>query len=303
MVFSIKLNMQNLTYRQIPSYSKKAMSFLRAFKSSVYDPAFYKKVQSKSLGWVLKYFFLLIFVLALLNTLFLSYELLVKIPFQAQKLLSELINSYPSELKINIDKGQVSTNAQQPYFVSLPKNTDEQINPESLNNILVIDTNTPFSSTQFNQYKTFFWLTKDSLFYQNRGFDQRSLDLSEVDNLKIDRGVVQNIANKIQPLLNILGPILLIIFFIGLFIAFTFNLIYLLLLAVLIFLLSSIFKWGLNYMASYKIAILSSTLSYFVDLILFNTGIYTGFFGFPFLFTLTSLCIATINLQNFEQKR
>lgn len=278
-----------------------SMGFLQKIKSSIYNPKFYSKIKQQSLGSTLKYFFLFILVLTIINILALSYELGVKVPEEIKNFINQTVNSFPSDLEVDINHGQVTTTAQEPFFVPFPQSINEA-KAQDLNNILVIDTKTPYSSTQFNQYKTLAWLTKDALFYQNRDFEQRSLDLTKVNNFKVNRTVIESWISKFSPWLNTIGPILIILTFIGLFLGFTFNLIYLLFLAVLVFFLSSIFKWGLNYSASFKTAIYASTLAFILDLILFNTGIYTGFFGFPFLFTLTALCITTINLQNFDQK-
>lgn len=276
------------------------MGFLKSIRSSIYNPGFYDKIKQLGLGTSLKYFFVLILVLTLINTLILSYELAIKVPQEIKDFIGQTVNSIPEDLEVTIDNGQVSTNTQEPLFLPFPQ-FDNETPQNNLNNLLVIDTQTPFTATQFDQYKTLFWLTKDSLFYQNREFDQRSLDLSKLDNFTVNRTIIADWVGKVNPWLNLLGPILILLVFTGLFLGFSLNLIYFLFLAVLVFFLSSLFKWGLSYSASYRVAIYSSTLSFFIDLVLFNTGIYTGFFGFPFLFTLTSLCITTINLQNFDK--
>ena len=128
--------------------------------------------------------------------------------------------------------------------------------------------------------------------------------MTKVENLKINHNYVQNIMNNISPWFNLIGPALLLAVFIGFILGFAFKLIYFLFLGVLIFFLASIFKWGLDFSASYKTAVLSSTLALFIDLIITHTAIYTGFYGFPFLFTLISLCVATINFQaqNIDNK-
>lgn len=277
------------------------MGNLGKIKSSIYNPDFYSKIKQQGLGTALKYFFLFILLLTVVNTLILSYELGIKAPQEIKSFVNQSIMSFPSDLQIGVEDGQVTTNAQEPFFVPFPQ-LDYETEYGDLNNILVIDTKTPFSAAQFDQYKTMFWLSKDSLFYQNREYDQRSIALTEFDNIKIDRPFVQSLADKADPWLNWIGPGLILLTFLGLFLGFSFNLTYFLFLAVLIFFLSSIFKWGLSYSASYKTAIYSSTLAFIVDLIIFNTGLYTGFFGFPLLFTLTALCISTINLQNFQEK-
>lgn len=273
------------------------MGFFNSIRSSIYDPGFYAEIKNQSLGKSLKYFFGLISLLTLINVLILSYELGIKVPREIKDFINQTVNSIPQDLEVTIDNGQVSTNKQEPLFIPFSQFTSE-IREDSLNNLLVIDTKTPFSATQFGQYKTLLWLTKDSLFYQNEELDQRSLNLSKFDNIAINRNLIEEWVSKINPWLKFAGPVLILVVFAGLYIGFTFNLLYFLFLAVLIFFLSSIFKWGLNYSSSYKVAIYSSTLSFLIDLILLNTGIYTGFFGFPLLFTLVSLCIATINLQN-----
>lgn len=278
------------------------MNFFRKFKSSVYDPDFYQKIEKMGLGSVIGYFFLFVLFLTTINTLLLSYDLVIRVPEEIKRVVRETVNSYPATLEVNISHGKVSTNAQEPFFVPFPK-SDADINRESLNNALVLDTKTPYSAAQFEQYKTMFWLTQDSLFYRdNNRFEQRSIDLSEVKDFTVNKDFVNGWVEKINPWFRFIGLGLVVISFVGMFIGFSFSLVYFLFLAVLIFFLSSIFKWGLNYSASYKTAIFASTLSFIVDLILFNTGFYTGFFGFPFLFTLTSLCVTTVNLQNFEKK-
>lgn len=273
------------------------MGFLKTILSSIYNPTFYQTIKNKSLGSALKYFFLLILLLVFINTLILSYALGIKIPEEIRNFISQTISSIPPDSEVTIDEGQVSTNVAQPFFIPFPR-SDNESKADSYNNILIIDTKTPFSAAQFGQYKTLFWLTKDSLFYQNREFDTRSIDLSKAENITINRLFLENLIGKANPWLGIIGPVLLILVFVGMFLGFTFNLVYFLFLAVLVFFLSSIFKWGLNYKASYKTTIYASTPAFFVDLILFNTGLYTGFFGFPFLFSLIALCITTINLQN-----
>jgi hypothetical protein len=275
------------------------MGFFSTIKSAIYNPDFYSKIKTYSLGKTLGYFFLLAFFLTLINTVILSYELAVKVPQEIKNFLTQAVNSYPQDLEVSISNGQVSTNTEEPVFLPLPQNDSEK-GLDSLNNILVIDTKTPYSATQFEQYKTLFWLTKDSLFYQSREYDQRSIDLTDIENFTVNQSFIESIVEKINPWLKLIGPALIIIVFFGLFIGFSLNLIYFLFLGVLVFFLASIFKWGLNYSASYKAAVYSSTLSFFVDLALFNTGLYTGFYGFPFLFTLTSLCIATINFQSHD---
>lgn len=273
------------------------MGFLNTLKSSIYDPEFYKRIPTIGLGTAVGYFFLLIFIFTVLNSAIMANDLMRKAPEELKKVITETVSAYPADLVVEINKGKVSTNAQEPFFVPFPEGETE-VDGQEVNNLLVIDTKTPYSASQFEQYKTLVWVTEDSVFYQDDNeFSQRSISLAEAENFKVDKESINYWVSQINPWLVYVGPALLTIVTIGMFIGFSFNLVYFLFLAVFIFFLSSIFKWGLKYGDAYKTAIYSSTLSFLVDLIIFNTGLYTGFFGFPFMFTLISLCVTTINFQ------
>lgn len=281
------------------------MGFFKKIRSSVYDPDFYSKIGKLSLASVLRFFFLFILFLTIINTLILAYPLGVQVPQEIKNFIDKSVASYPADLVVEINDGKVATTGQEPFFVPFERpDVDAEYLEQygDINNVLVIDTKTPYSASQFDQYKTLFWLTQDSLFYRGDNFDQRSIPLNEVEDVKIDKGFVQDLTNKASPWLNLVGPGLILLMFIGFFLGFTLNLLYFLFLGVLIYFLSSILKWGLNYSTAYKTAVFASVLSFIVDFVLLHTGVYSGFFGFPFFFTLTALCIATINLQNFEQK-
>jgi hypothetical protein len=274
------------------------MGFIKNIRSAIFDPEFYQRIKNGKLSDVFKYFFLLTLLLSIINTILLSQELLIRVPAEIKNFVSQSVNSYPPNLEVSVNDGQASTNAEEPFFVPFPETDNEYA---GINNLLVIDTKTPFSVTQFEQYKTLAWLTKDSLFFQNREFDQRSIPLTDVENFTVSRQFIDDLANKINPWLSFVGPLLLVIVFIGMLIGFIFNLVYMLFLAVLVYFLSAIFKWRLSYKTAFITAIYASTLAFIVDLILFNTGLFTGFFGFPFLFTLIALCVATINFQNIDK--
>ncbi len=277
------------------------MNFLQTIKSSVYNPQFYESLKKKSLGSTIKYFFLLILIVTLLNVLLLSYSLLVQIPQDLKVFINQAVTSYPSDLVVEINNGIVSTNAEEPFFVPFPA-TDQEAS-EGYNNLIVIDTKTPYSAAQFTQYKTVGWLTRDSFFYQsNNNNEQRSMALTEIGNFILNKDLVNEWVSKASPWLNAVGPLLMIFMFLVFFIGLTFKLLYFFILAALIFILSAVFKWELTYKTSYITAIYAATLGLFMDTAVIATSTYTGFTGFPFLFTLITLCVATVNLQNSPRR-
>ena len=209
------------------------------------------------------------------------------------KVLNETSNFYPNELEIKIDKGQVSTNVNEPYFINTPGSIDSI---DNMDRLIVIDTKTPFSASKFNEYKTAVWLNKDTVFYRgDRSSEVKAYDLSKIDNFTIDKDVINSLAEKIRPWIKFVAPLLSIAIFIGVYISYDFRLLYLLFLALIILLLSRILKKNLTYVNSYKLGLYGMTLGLIIETLQSLTSGFVHFQGFPFMFTLISLAVIYIN--------
>lgn len=272
------------------------MSFFQKVKDSIYSPAFYSKIPNFSWKSSFGYFFLLSLILVLIQTAFLIQPLFIKLPGQAKDWINTSIEKFPADLQIKFQNGQAITNVQQPYFIPL---SDKSVATTSADyqNLVVIDTKTSFSASKFNEYKTAIWLTKDSFFYQDRN-GIKAYELSKVKDFTLDKNFIKDLAQKINPWLKWLGPALLILSFIGLYISNSLRLIQLLVIALLILLLGKLLKWNLNYKTSYKISLYAITLGLSVELLIGVTEIFTKFHGFPFMFTLITLGVVFINLNS-----
>lgn len=275
------------------------MKFLQQIQDSIYNPGFYAKIPKQTFGTALKYFLLLILILSLIKTLD-TLPGLIDVQRQAPEWVDGLVNYVPAELQVKIKDGQVSTNVEEPYFI--PLDPDDEAT-SSGQNLLVIDTKTPFSATQFKEYNTAVWLTKDSVFYQDREEnDLRAYQLSEVEDITVDRNLIKYLTSYLEPWYKLITPVLFVAVFFGLVVANAFNLVYLFILAALIWLMSQIFKWKLEYWQSYNIGIYAITLGLIIELLLDITSRWTQqdnstFFGIPFFFTAVSLIVVFINLR------
>lgn len=276
------------------------MNFLKKVVSSFYCPPFYQEVIKQSFWRALGYYLLLTLILTLIGLASLFQTIGQQVPLTIQSFSKQAIDFYPSELVININNGQVSTNVEEPYFVSLPA-TDIKI--DQPNNLVVIDTKTPFSSTQFNQYKTLAWLTKDGLFYLNSNKGEiRGMDLSKVNEFKVDKNLVQDLANKFTPWLKFLGPLLLFFAGLGIYLSFSFRLIYLLILSLIVWVVLIVIKRRLGYKQLYKMGLYALTPALILDQIIGLTRNFTNLYGFPFMFTIISLAVIFFNLPKKQVK-
>lgn len=269
------------------------MNFFNNILAAINSPAFYSTVPQNGFGKALKYFLLLALCLTIITSVPIIINIVGNTQGEVVKAVNETSNFYPDELEIKIDKGRVSTNVNEPYFIKIPRSLNSN-NKES--NLLVIDTNTPFSASKFNEYKTAVWLTKDSVFYQGQNTSEiKAYDLSKIDNFTVNKDLINSLADKIKPWIKFVAPVLSIAILIGVYISYDFKLFYLLFLALIILVLSKILKKDLSYWNAYKLGLYGMTLGLIIDTFLGLTSGFIHFKGFPFMFTLISLGVIYIN--------
>lgn len=258
------------------------MNFLKTIRDSIYSPSFYATIPQKPFRSALGYFLLLSLFLTFIQAIIPIWNFATVGQEESTTFINQVADIYPSELEITIRNGAVSTNVEEPYFIALPND----------GNLVVIDTKTPFSATQFRQYDSIAWIAKDSLFIrENNGAQIRTIDLSQVSNFTVDKPFVNSLIGQISPWLKFVAPLAVIGILLGFYALHAGRLLYLPFLALLIFLLAKLMKKSLPYGASYKVGLYAVTLGFFVELVL---GL-VYFPGFPFMFTLISLAVVLLN--------
>lgn len=276
------------------------MKFLNQIKDSIYSPEFYSNAAQMAFGKALVYFLLLALLLTIIRSSVIIFPIVTSAQQGITKFMNEAAGIYPQELVVRIQKGQVSTNVKEPYFVSVPKSGGSA----TVESILVIDTKTPFSTSQFNQYKAVVWLTKDSIFYKsNNSSEVKAYDLSKVDNFTIDKTFVNSLVAKITPWTKFIGPVLGLLVFIGVYLSYDFRLLYLLFFAFVLWLLSKAFKKELSYGKSYVMGMYAISLGLIVETVLGLVSGWTHFSGFLFMFTIISLGVVFVNYLQSPSKK
>jgi hypothetical protein len=265
------------------------MNFFRKIRNSIYSPAFYSNIPQKSLGSAIGYFLLLSLFLTIIQSISPIWKFSTTGQTEIKKFVDQAKNFYPSGLEVKVQKGKVSTNVQEPYYISLPK--DKNRTAEDNQNLVVIDTKTPFSVEQYNQYETFAWITENSVITKSENKIQIN-DLSKTSNITINKTFVMSLINKFSPWLKLITPLVIIGILIGIYITYAGRLIYLFFLALIVWLLAKLFKKPLTYGGSYKIGLHAVTLGFIADL-LFG---WIHFPGFVFMFTLISLAVVLANM-------
>jgi len=272
------------------------MNFIQKIKNSIYSPEFYSNIPKESLGSSIKYFLLLI-LLATVITAIVPIWLFATIgQKEINTIPGKVVNAFPKGLEVKIKGGKVSTNAREPYFITIP-NSENSSN--QVKNLIVIDTKTPFSATKFDQYSSFVWVTKDSVFTKDRS-QFKAFDLSGVSDTTINRGFVASAFAKITPWLKYVTFVISVFILLGLYIFNFLRLIFFFFLAFLAWLLLKLIKKPLSYADSYKVVLYAGTLSLIVEVL---AGV-AHWYGFPFMFTLITLLVVLFNFlpANLQRK-
>src|SRR3989338_517303 len=134
-----------------------AYGFFASLTHSVYSPSFYAALPQKTFWssvWYLTRVTLLIFLIGALIAL----TLLIKNWDSINQTVVDTLNVYPEDLVLTFQDGQMTSNQAEPYFIETQEVVPEKWRDDLLEsgefpkNIVVIDTVTPFSAEQFEDY-------------------------------------------------------------------------------------------------------------------------------------------------------
>jgi hypothetical protein len=283
--------------------------FSNTFRQSIYSPPFYAVAVQQKTGQALGFFMKLAVVLTLISLVGAGSFWLGMVQFERNlpDLVTKLSNNFPVELTITIKGGQASTNVTEPYFIP---NDDINTQDSKLKHWVVIDTKTPYSSEQFKQYSSFAWLTKDTLFYYGNYSESsdssgntssslgeiRAMPLSDVSDMTIDRAKVHGWLAMFEPWVRVLTPVFAL-FVVGLvYVAVLFNLVYLFILACLVWVVGKCFKKNFNYGASYRVGLYAASLPFLLSGLANACRVHVP----PFSVTILALIIVVANLQGWK---
>lgn len=275
------------------------MTFWDKFKNSIYGPEFYKGLKAKPLSFSFKYFYALALILAAIGTLQVSSRIIPGMAAFLTGISSGIVDNYPSELTITIKDGQASSNVAEPYFIKMPDSvrSEKSANVPNPANLIVIDTKNQFTEENFAKYDTVALLTKTSVAFRKDNGGIEIYSLGKIPNWTIDKTSIASFMGKVQPFIKFVAPLLVAAIFIGLMIAFSAQLIYLLFAALLIWIVVKVKKLPLGYKRSYQVGLHAITLPLLLGVV---SNIFSMQNPIPFFSTILLVAVAFIN---FEPKK
>lgn len=280
------------------------MNFFRQLAAAVSSPDLYLERIRQPLGKSVRFFFKLVLLLTLISCIpaaisFFSSS--ANIGYKLNQTVHSVADQYPDELEVTIKDGKVTTNTEEPYFIKLPKNNQDGQQPQ---NLIVIDTKTPFSAEKLAEYDSVAWLAKDTLVVSGgrssgRTSEIRALPLTNIKDLKINQKVVTEFIDKYSPWLKLVIPVFIIFGLLAIFLFHLAKLLYLLFVALVIMLAVKLLGAKLNYSQSYRVAILAAAPVFILQTV-WRDGLHL--FWPVFATTLLSLVFAMLNLSKVKAK-
>ncbi len=275
-------------------------NFFVQIKNSVYSPEFYARLKETGFKGGFGHYFRLALVLGLLLTIYFSITFIPLInAFFSEANAREIMGLYPANLVVTIKNGQANSNAKEPYFVKTPdllknwgKNPPKQ--NSSIENIIVIDTQSEFSISKFREYKTVFLLAKNAIISLDNNNSISIQTLEKIPDTTINKELVDSLGNKVIPYLKFIAPIIILMFFIGLLFYYGIMLAYMLILALVILLTAYLIGEKFSYGEAFKASLYLVTASLISEFIL-----WLFFLPTPFLVpTFLTIIIFILNFRN-----
>ena len=234
-------------------------------------------------------------LLAVFMTIVSTIPLIPSVNTTLNDLSRNIIAYYPDELEVRIDKGEVSTNVSEPYYLAMPKIMREHVaTATDLEYLGVIDTHAQVSLEQFKAYKAGFWISKEYIIADDGNGGIRISKFGPQMTYTINKSTVQGIMNTLQPFIKFVAPILVLVIFVAMLLSFVLNLLYLLFGALIVWLMGKLMKQNWTYGSSYRICLHATTLPLIVGLALSLLPIGAGI---PFFSTILLLIVVYVNFH------
>jgi len=270
------------------------ITFFSTIKQSIYDPAFYRDLPSKPFSFSIKYLLKLALLGAVFLCIFGSIKYIPIIRNVANTIGEQARETYPADLVIKVKDGQLTSNQQEPYFIKTPASMRSGWKDEKqYANLAVIDTQTPFSTDQFEKYDTLSWILKSDIVVSDGDLQTRIVSIKDMPDAIVDKEFIIEITGKIKRFVDkfVLFATPATMFIIG-FLFVAVKLIYLVFAALLVWGLLAFMRHKMTYGTSFRIALHAMTLP------LLGFGIiklYSGWTQPFFVFSLILLVIVVLN--------
>jgi hypothetical protein len=276
-------------------------SFIEHIQKSIYGPEYYQELLTRPASFSWKYYGSLAMLLALFLTIIHAISLVPTITQTLNDFPKTFLAYYPDELEIHIVNGHASSTVLEPYFLPIPELLKEGIGENSSTTYLgVIDTQTPASLERFQTHSAFFAVSQDALVVRDQQGGIRISPFSASFNYTVNERVLHDLIGTAEPFFKFVAPIVVLIVFFAMLFMFAIELIYLVFVALLVFVMGRVLKHKWTYGTAFRICLHAVTLPLLLSTAFSLVNLNMG--SLPFLSTLLLLAVAFLNLRNLPSE-
>ncbi len=245
------------------------------FVTALTKPRSYSDLMKRSFWGGYGYLYLLFFVVVLIKSVQFGAEMLQSLPkieASLPEVKQTIVNAYPSGLVVEIKNGQASTNAVEPYTLTL-----KQVYPKlrEKDNVRLLTIDTQATADDYERYGSFVLLTRNNVIYPARNESSRkmgSYEITPLSSMKEDLIIDQSLyslltakalpyVDKVPGFLRVFAVVAIVVFpFVGSLFMVNASLLYLLLMTLVVWIVGKVMKSGLGYGALYKAGLYGLTL-------------------------------------------
>ena len=264
------------------------MSIFKEIKNSISNPDYYRSLVDESFGKSLKYYSALVLIVSIMVTIVGSILVVPVLNRLAFDLKETVLSSYPDDLQVSVEKGTVKTNVKEPYAISIPNQYKDTVLGKK--NLVVFDTTSSGDSKDLAEYQTFVLVGKDQVTYEEGpaiGSNVVTKVLDKDFNLVLDKLSITKFFDTIEPLYKYVTPLIVLGIFMMVVLVMLGAMLYLLFIALLVWLIALLNKWKISYLKAYQLSLHFATIGFIVA--------WAGILIFP-AWILVVLLISTIIL-------
>lgn len=261
------------------------------FKKSISNSSFYHEASEEPFRKGLSYYLKVMLLLSLVATIgFAVLAVPQGIRFMKEEAVPLIQEKYPSGLKITIKNGEASTNNATTTVIRGEKKTlNALFNDGSIENILVIDTESEYTREAFDSYHTFALLSKHDIVMRRTEGDVVVQPLRSFPEMTVASTTLVGFVEDVNDSLAFLVVLSLVIVFVLLLVGYILYLIPLALFALIPFFLAWTKNIPLTYRGAYKMSMYAVVPGLVLKTV-FNLG---GVLAVPTYFPLLIFMLVT----------
>lgn len=295
-----KKNISNLPKNLL----QKTKAALYVFFNSLTNPQYYADLLKTKFDFSIKYILILALISSFITATKTTAPLTNDLTNQLNKFSTEVINTFPEELVITIKDGRLSLNTDEPFVVPISEEyqaevitgtEDQQV---SLVNVLVIDPEGTIDT--MDNYKAFMMINSKNIITRQSN-KLKTYPLENLPDNEINRGDIIELANRMDAVYAYLPYlILLFAFLLALIYYFGFRMIYLCVVAGILFVYSSLRGLGVRFDKLYQIGIHAMTLPLVIEVV---TNVADFPINIPMWFMALNLLMGFVGLYYIDKMR